>query len=88
MNATACHEAIGQRPVDKLVEVLGYKRIAQIADLTDSAIRKWQERGGLVPAQYQQRFLDVARAENLPLTAEDLIAAPAADPAPQHGEAQ
>jgi hypothetical protein len=71
------HQKGNVSPARRVISAFGYKRTAQIADLTDNAIRKWEQRGGLVPAQYQQRFLDVARAENLPLTAEDLIAAPA-----------
>lgn len=76
MSSEHCHAASRPRPVTAVVALFGYKRAAQIADLTDAGVRKWEARGGLIPAQYQQRFLDAARAENLPLTAEDLIAAP------------
>lgn len=69
-------------PAEKVVEVFGEQRAAEIVGLTIDAIRKWKRRratggtGGLVPSHYQARYLGVAAAENLPLTAWDFIAEP------------
>lgn len=69
-------------PAEKVVEVFGEQRAADLVGLTIDAIRKWRRRratggtGGLVPANYQQIYLQIAANENLPLTAADLIAEP------------
>jgi hypothetical protein len=67
-------------PIDHVIRVFGWKRAAQIADLTEGALRKWKGRGGgLVPAAYQPVFLLAARAEALELTAEQLLGVEASD---------
>lgn len=54
-------------------------RLASLCERTEGAIRKWDRArskggtGGLIPAEFQARILRVAKAEGLPLTAEDLI---------------
>lgn len=67
-------------PSRKARHVLGSRRLAELCERTTDAIRKWDRpkskggTGGLIPAEFQSRILVVARAEDLPLTAEDLIA--------------
>jgi hypothetical protein len=69
-------------PSRKARHVLGSRRLAELCQRTTDAIRKWDRprskggTGGLVPAEFQARVLRLARAEQLPLTAEDLIAEP------------
>lgn len=60
-------------------KVLGARRLAELCSRTTDAIRKWDRAkskggtGGLVPAEFQQRILDVADREGLPLEPRDLI---------------
>lgn len=54
--------------------MLGAKRLAQVCGLTTDAVRKWDQRGGLVPSEYQAAILRVAEAEGLDLCPRDLIA--------------
>lgn len=69
-------------PAERLFEVFGAARVAAIAQLTTEAVRKWKRRrstggtGGLVPAQYQARFLAVSDQENRGLEPSDFIAEP------------
>ncbi len=70
----------GLSPSRKARHVLGSRRLAELCGRTTDAIRKWDRArskggtGGLVPAEFQARILRVAAEEQLPLTAEDLIA--------------
>jgi hypothetical protein len=70
----------GLPPSRRVRKLFGAMRTAQIAGLTENGVRKWDRPrskgglGGLVPAQFQARYLRIAREEGLPLTAEDLIA--------------
>lgn len=61
-------------PSRRARKVLGARRLAEICGLTTDAVRKWDQRGGLVPAEYLERILRAAEAERLPLAARDLIA--------------
>lgn len=71
-------EGAARTPLERVVALFGRKRAAQIVDLTPDALDKWKYRNaGRVPADYQAQFLAAARAEGLPLTAEDLIGAAA-----------
>jgi hypothetical protein len=69
-------------PVERLIAAFGRRRVAEIAELTTDAVDKWNRRqstgggGGLVPARYQSRFLEAAKALDMELTAEDFIAEP------------
>ena len=71
-------------PSRRARQVLGSIRLAELCGRTTDAIRKWDRArskggtGGLVPAEFQARVLRVATEEQLPLTAEDLIAEPVA----------
>lgn len=61
-------------------QALGTIRLAALCNRTTEAVRKWDRpkskggTGGLIPAEFQARILDVARSEGLDLSAEDLIA--------------
>ncbi len=67
-------------PSRRARKVLGSIRLAELCGRTTDAIRKWDRprskggTGGLVPAEFQARILEAAKADGLPLTAEDLIA--------------
>ncbi|MFN4176448.1 hypothetical protein [Phenylobacterium sp.] len=69
-------------PSRRVRQVLGSKRLAELCDRTTDAVRKWDRprskggTGGLVPAEFQARILRLAEAENLPISATDLIAEP------------
>jgi hypothetical protein len=73
-----------ESPAEKVMRVFGSARASALAGLTTEALRKWNRRlskggqGGLVPARYQQIFLQAAQDEGLPLSAEDFIAEPRA----------
>lgn len=69
-------------PSRRVRNALGAKRLAALCDRSTEAIRKWDRAkskggtGGLVPAEFQARILKVLEAEDLGLTARDLIAEP------------
>lgn len=69
-------------PVDKVIAAFGSARASAIVNLTTDAVRKWNRptgrggQGGLVPARFQALYLNIAKAEGLPLTAEDFIVEP------------
>lgn len=81
-NAATCNADAADTPAARVVRVLGWPLTCELADLTPSAVMKWDRPlrtkggGGLVPARYQARFLRAARERRLPLTADDLIAEP------------
>jgi hypothetical protein len=70
----------GLSPAQRARKVIGARQLAELCGRTTDAIRKWDRArskggtGGLIPAEFQARILVMARAEGLPLTAEDLIA--------------
>ncbi len=63
-------------------QVMGSIRLAELCGRTTEAIRKWDRvrskggGGGLIPAEFQARILKTAKAEGLPISAEDLIGEP------------
>lgn len=69
--------AIPESVAAKVIRLLGPKRIAAKCDLTTNAVYKWPTReGGLIPARYQRPVLDLASEMGIPLTADDVVAAP------------
>lgn len=65
-------------PAVKAMRLLGAKRIAQVCDLTTNAVQKWPTQGrGFIPSCHQRAVLDLAKAQGVTLTAEDLIGAAA-----------
>lgn len=69
-------------PVDRVIEVFGWPRTCDIAQVTPSAVQKWKRKlsskggGGLVPSRLQHRYLTLSEQEGLGLTARDLIGEP------------
>lgn len=68
------HES--ETPAAKAERLLGAKRIAAACDLTTNAVWKWRTVGeGRIPSRHVAKVLELARAQNVPLSAEDLIGA-------------
>lgn len=71
-----------ESPVRRVIRLFGAARAGAVVNLTTDAIRKWDRPiatgggGGLIPARYQQIFLDEASAQGIELEPADLIAAP------------
>lgn len=71
-----------ESPARRVIRAFGAARCGALTQLTTDALRKWDRPlskgggGGLVPARYQQIFLDEAARTGVDLRAEDLIALP------------
>lgn len=69
-------------PSRKVRAVIGVRRLSELCDRTEGALRKWDRAkskggtGGLVPAEFQARILREAEENQLPLQPRDLIAEP------------
>ena len=67
----------GETPAEKVVRLLGVKRIAAACDLTANAVWKWKNaKGGTIPSKHQPAILRLAKERGVELTAEDVIGAP------------
>lgn len=70
----AAAEAERESPAAKAVRLLGVKSIAWKCGLTTDAVYKWPGRsGGVVPARHQKAVLELAREQQVAITAADLI---------------
>lgn len=84
-NAVGSTENTPETPVARVIRAFGAAKASAIVELTTDAVRKWDRPiskgggGGLVPSRYQHRYLRAASEMGVPLSADDLIAAPRED---------
>ena len=63
-----------QTPAEVVIELFGIRPLAAELQCSKSTIMRWRDSdAGLVPSQWHKPLLELARAQGLRLTAEDLV---------------